>query len=164
MGRGNRRFVLAVCVLVSAPLWAQTRDDLPAGKGRAQLTSTCSRCHGLEVVTSKRNTAEGWSAVVDDMVARGAEGSEDDFELIVKYLAAHFGPKVNVNKADEKELSAVLEISSGDAQAIVRYRETTGNFKDWADLAKVPHIDLKKLESEKDRIEFSSEQPSAAGK
>ena len=43
----------------------------------------------------------------------------------------------------------------GDAEAIVHYRETAGNFRDWHDLEKVPHIDLKKLEQEKNRIEFA---------
>jgi competence ComEA-like helix-hairpin-helix protein len=141
---------------------AQTGQQLPEGKGKAQFIQICSQCHGLEMVTKHRNTADGWSAVIDDMVSRGAQGTDDDFDLVIKYLAANFGPKVNVNKASASDLSAALQISSEDAAAIVHYRETAGELKDWSDLEKVPHIDIKKLEGEKDRIEFSSK-PASAG-
>ena len=118
------------------------------------------------VVTKLRNSEDGWSAVVDDMVSRGAQGTDDEFNRVVKYLAAHFGPnspggtakqaaaKVNVNQASDKDLAANLGLTAADAQAIVHYRDTTGKFKDWNDLAKVPNIDTAKLATQKDRIEF----------
>ena len=101
------------------------------------------------------------------MVSRGAQGTDDEFNRVVKYLAANFGPnspggttkpaataKVNVNQASEKDLTATLGLTAADAQAIVHYRDTTGKFKDWNDLAKVPNIDTAKLATQKDRIEF----------
>jgi competence ComEA-like helix-hairpin-helix protein len=133
-------------------------QNLPDGKGKAQFMRVCGDCHGVDVVIKISNTPDGWAAVVDDMVSRGAQGTQDDFDLVSRYLAANFGPKVNVNKATEKELSMVLGLSSDDARAIVHYRETLGNFKDWGDLEKVPHIDMKKLESERTRIDFSGNQ------
>jgi competence ComEA-like helix-hairpin-helix protein len=144
-----------LCISIESVGWTQS---LPDGKGKAQFARVCGNCHGVEVVIRTTNTPDGWAAVVDDMVSRGAEGTQDDFDLVSKYLAANFGPKLNVNKATEKELSAILDLSSGDAQAIVQYRETLGSFKDWGDLAKVPSIDMKKLESERSRIVFSSSQ------
>ncbi|HMF77023.1 MAG TPA: helix-hairpin-helix domain-containing protein, partial [Bryobacteraceae bacterium] len=111
---------------------------------------------------------DGWTGVVNDMVSRGATGTDDEFNRVVRYLAAHFGPnnpggdskpataaKVNVNQASETDLSTNLGLSAADAQAIVHYRESSGEFKDWHDLEKVPHIDMKKLAEQKDRIEFS---------
>jgi len=148
---------LLICLLFGSAAWLKAAPpDLPDGKGKAQFTRICSQCHGVEIVIRKGNTADGWSAVVDDMVSRGAQGTDDDFDLIVQYLAEHFGPKVNINKADEKELSAALGLSETDAQAIVKYRQASGNFKEWSDLQKVPNIDMKKLEGQKDRIDFSS--------
>lgn len=141
---------------------AQTGQQLPEGKGKAQFMQICSQCHGLEMVTKRRNTADGWSAVIDDMVSRGAQGTDDDFDLVIKYLAANFGLKVNINTASASDLISALQITSADAAAIVHYRETAGDFKDWSDLEKVPHIDIKKLEGEKDRIEFSSK-PASTG-
>ena len=118
-----------------------------------------------------RMSADQWSAVVDDMVGRGAEGTDDDFERIVTYLAAHFGndktdgntaaQKVNVNTASAVELTAVLGLSKSDAGTIVKYRTDKGPYKDWADLRKVPDIDLKKLEDQKDRIAFTAPDPPA---
>ena len=146
-------FAFGLCFGVT--MRAQSSEELPQGKGKAQFIQICSQCHGLEMATNQKNTADGWSAVVDDMVSRGAQGSDDDFELVVAYLGAHFGPKVDINKADEKELSSKLGISSVDAEAIVHYRGSSGVIKDWSDLEKVPHIDIKKLAGEKDRIAFS---------
>ena len=148
----------------SIALQAQTAQPLPDGKGKSQFVRICSNCHGLEMATGHRNTKEGWSTVVDDMASRGAQGTDDEFELVVSYLAAHFGPQIDVNKATAAELSATLEITSADADAIVHYRGTAGPIKDWSDLEKVPHIDIKKLESEKDRITFSSKEASEGTK
>lgn len=153
-----------VCLVLAAAAWAQSGPNLPDGKGKAEFARVCGQCHGVEMVIKKANTADGWADVVDDMVSRGAQGTEDDFDLVVKYLAAHFGPKVNVNKANAKELSTVIELSGADAEAIVHYRETAGSFKDWRDLARVPDIDMKKLEREKDRIDYSTGQDPSGDK
>ena len=148
-------YLLWLSLLLRAA-WAQSGPDLPEGKGKAQFTRVCGQCHGVDIIVKRTNTADGWSAVIDDMASRGAQGTDDDFDLVLKYLSTQFGPKVKVNKAEASDLAATLEISPEDAAAIVKYRETVGNFKDWSDLQKVPHIDLKKLEQQKSRIDFSS--------
>jgi competence protein ComEA len=120
-------------------------------------------CHGLQVTTRPRVGADQWSAIVDDMVSRGAQGTDDEFELIVKYLAANFGPankgaaaqKVEINTATAKELVDGLGISESDAGAIVAYRKEKGAFKELADLKKVEKVDWSKLEAQKERIAFS---------
>jgi hypothetical protein len=45
----------------------------------------------VEVVTSQRMDAAGWNAVVQNMVARGAEASEGDVKAIVEYLSKTLG-------------------------------------------------------------------------
>jgi hypothetical protein len=155
---------LTLFVAQSMALQAQTGQPLPDGKGKSQFIEICSHCHGLEMATGHRNTKEGWSTVVDDMASRGAQGTDDDLDLVVSYLTAHFGPQIDVNKANAAELSTALEITSADADAIVHYRVTAGAMKDWSDLEKVPHIDIKKLESEKDKIAFSSKETSEGTK
>jgi competence protein ComEA len=103
-------------------------------------------------------TKDRWAKVVDEMVSRGATGTDDEVDEVVDYLATHFGPpnikKVNVNKADAAELTAVLGISAADANTILAYRKQNGSFKNWQDLAKVPGVDIKKIESELDRVEY----------
>jgi competence protein ComEA len=153
--------LLGAGLLVSAH--AQS-TDLPPGKGRAEFQRICSGCHGTDLAAKVHMAPEQWAATVDDMVNRGAEGTDDDFELIVKYLSANFsgtkapaaGEKVNVNAVDAARLSSSLGLSAADAAAIVEYRKSKGDYKDWADLRKVSGIDQKKLEAQKDRITFSA--------
>ena len=93
------------------------------------------------------------------MVGRGAEGTDEELDTIIDYLATNFGrnraaAKIAVNKLAAKDLAGSLGLAETDAEAIVRYREKNGNFKDFDDLKKVPDIDLKRLETVKDRLEF----------
>jgi hypothetical protein len=145
--------VLTACLFFSS---FGSSQNLPEGKGKAEFTRICGQCHGVEIVMKTSNTPEGWAAVVDDMVSRGAQGSDDDFDRVTKYLSAHFFLKVKMNKASQKDISAILGISSEDAAAIIHYRETQGGLKDLHDLEKVPRLDMKKLEGEKNLMDFSA--------
>jgi competence protein ComEA len=159
------------CLGGAVALLAQSEPKLPEGPGKAQFSRICSECHSVDVVTNMRMSEGGWAGVVDDMVSRGAQASSDDIALVTKYLAANFGPdnaagaaktaKVHVNTASEKELVSTLGITDKDAAAIVRYREANGNFADLAALRKVPGLDLKRLEENKDRIDFSADHSQA---
>ena len=65
---------------------------LPPGGAKALVDKTCGTgCHAVEVVTSQRMDAAGWSAVVQNMVARGAPASEGDVKAIVEYLSKTLG-------------------------------------------------------------------------
>jgi competence protein ComEA len=151
-------WLAAVCFLPALPAAAQS--NLPDGPGKALVERICSSCHGVEVFTDNHSTKARWGAVVDDMVSRGAEGTDEEINQVVDYLSKNFGPvrdagpKVNVNKAGAEELAKTLAIAQGDATAIVQYRAKNGNFKNLEALKSVPGIDGKKIEEKKDRIEF----------
>jgi competence protein ComEA len=132
-------------------------QDLPAGKGKELLETSCTACHGLDAIVSQRNSKDTWSSIVDSMVSRGASGTPEEIQTIVEYLAKNFGEatKTNVNKASSMDLQTQLELIAKDADAIVKYRTDHGDFKDWASLVKVPGIDTKKLEAKKDSIVFA---------
>jgi competence ComEA-like helix-hairpin-helix protein len=144
------------CALGTAPPARQ----LPDGPGKDVVERVCSACHGPEIVMGKALTKDGWTQVVEDMIQRGAQGSDDDFAQIVDYLAAHFPPqsesakKVNVNKAPADELQSGLSLSAVQAKAIVDYRQQNGDFKSLADLKKVSSLDAAKIDAIKDRIVF----------
>ena len=148
--------------VVSLPLAlsAAGQSELPEGPGKALVGRICSGCHEVGVFTDNHATREHWAAVVDDMVSRGAEGTDEEINQVVEYLSKNFGPakaagqKVNVNKASAEELAKTLAISQADAGAIVQYRAKNGNFKNLEALKSVPGIDGKKIEEQKDRIEF----------
>src|SRR3954454_1001390 len=82
--------VLAVLAVSLTPLLAQTA--LPEGRGRNETQRICSQCHGVEMATRLRMSEDRWAGVVDDMVSRGAQGTQDEFDRVAKYLAKNFGP------------------------------------------------------------------------
>jgi glucose dehydrogenase len=66
--------------------------ELPAGGAKALVEKTCGTgCHSLEVVTSQRMNEKEWNAVVQSMVARGAQASDAEVKVIVDYLAKTLG-------------------------------------------------------------------------
>ena len=137
---------------LAATAAAQT---LPDGPGKDTTQKMCTPCHSLSNVLKARMTKEHWAAMVDDMVARGAEGTDDEIEQVINYLAANFAPKkVNVNKANAPDLVSALGITASDAAAIVSYRTSKGSFKDLQEVIKVPGVDAKKIAASKDSIEF----------
>ena len=133
-------------------------QTLPDGPGKPVVEKMCKGCHGLENIVRSRRIRDKWSDIVDDMLARGAKGTDSEADEAVEYLATHFGAdaaqKVNVNKAGAPELTSALGVSTADADTIVRYRADHGSFKSIQDLMKVPRIDVKKIESNRDRVEF----------
>jgi competence protein ComEA len=141
-----------ISLVLASIAHAQT---LPEGPGKDVTEKMCSACHGLQNVIKARMTKDGWTAMVDDMVARGAEGTDDEIEKVTNYLAANFSArKVNVNKAAAEDLVSALGIATADASAIVSYRTGKGKFKDLQDLTKVPGINARKIVISKDFIEF----------
>src|SRR5260370_15050567 len=143
-----------------AILFAQSLPSLalPEERGKAVVERMCKGCHGLENVIRSRRTRDRWTEIVDDMVARGAKGTDSEADEVIEYLSTHFGAdaiqKVNVNKAGAPDLTSSLGISAADAKTIVRYRADHGSFKSIPDLMKVPGIDAKKIERNRDRVEF----------
>ena len=157
---------MSIRVVQSASFRAKFWANRPADEGhdssrndaclqhQTALEDACGACHGPDIVVGLTGSRNFWQDTVDTMRGRGASGSDDDFKVIVEYLAKYFGVPVNVNTAAGKDLAADLVISSDEADAIVKYRTDKGKFKDWTELAKVPGLDIKKLEPIKTRIKF----------
>lgn len=123
--------------------------------GKALVEKVCAKCHTLDATMRQRNTKDRWSAIVDDMVARGAEATDAELEQIVEYLARNLGPKVAVNKAGADQLAAGLGIPRDVAAAIVEYRQKNGPFKTLEDLQKVRSLNTSGIDGKKDRLDFS---------
>jgi competence protein ComEA len=132
-------------------LFASLAQDLPDGPGKETLLKLCRDCHDLDTVTVENRTREGWKKTMAKMVERGADGTDEEFELIVNYLTKNFG-RINVNKAPAAEIASYLGFSNKEAEAIVQYREKNGAFKDWREVKKVEGLDPAKVEAKKDRI------------
>lgn len=88
-----KRIALAMC-LSTVLLQAQDKGEhLPDGKGKDTTEKICSGCHAPEIVLGKHETKEQWAQTVTDMVSKGANGTDDEFNVIIEYLAAHFPPQ-----------------------------------------------------------------------
>jgi competence ComEA-like helix-hairpin-helix protein len=142
--------ILASCALAQE----QQPQQLPDAPGKAALKKICASCHELESVVSSRRTRIGWERNVEEMVSRGAEGSDEDMSAVVEYLTTYFG-KVNVNTAQPGALQKLLGLSAGEAQAIVAYREQNTKIKDFEELKKVPGVSAEKLQAKRGLIAFS---------
>ena len=90
---GAAAAVLAVALVAGAVTVPANQPTLPDGPGKAEFQRVCSGCHAAEdAVKGMRRSRQGWQQVVEDMVVRGAEGSDDDLKLVVEYLTGQFGP------------------------------------------------------------------------
>ena len=147
-----RPALIFIPLLFSLPVQPQ---DLPEAKGKDLYEKICGACHGTDVVFKTRTTKEKWKETVDEMAARGAEGTDEQLDTVIDYLAKCFGPRVNVNKAAAKEIETQFDLTSAEAEAVVKYRQDKGDFKDVADLKNVPGLDFKKIESVRYRVTFT---------
>ncbi|MDQ6705935.1 MAG: helix-hairpin-helix domain-containing protein [Acidobacteriota bacterium] len=149
----------ALCLLSASPTLQAQSLKLPDGAGKPTVQKVCGTCHGAELVIGRQESREGWGAIVEDMMQRGAVGTEDELYEVVDYLATNFSPsspvtKINVNKATAKDLEASLRMPAKQAAAIVQQRGEKGNFKSIDDLRKVPGVDAAKIDANKNRLSF----------
>ena len=148
-------FSIFSCGLLQA---ADDKPQLPDAPGKEVVVKLCNACHGAEIVLGRPHSEDGWNAVVIDMVQRGAEGTDDEFDEVVKYLTKNITAgqklaKININKASAKAIEAGLNLTAKEAQAIVEAREKA-QFKSIDDVKKVPGVDAAKIEAKKDRVTF----------
>jgi competence protein ComEA len=157
-------FAIGAIVLLSV---GRAQTALPDGEGKNLTMQVCTKCHGIETVTSHRFTKTEWGSEVDKMASRGASATDAEFDTIVEYLAKNFGKeglsdttstkeekKLDVNTASASQLEHFLGIAASEAEAVVQRRKEHGRFKDLEDLEKVPGLDVRKVDDKKDRLTF----------
>ena len=150
----------AACTLSSVATHASAQAlALPPGPGKVTTEKVCGACHGAELMIGRQESRETWGAIVDDMMQRGAQGTQDELYEVVEYLSTNFSKtspvtKVNVNQLTAKDLEKVLRLPEAQAAAIVKYRDENGSFKSVDELAKVPGVDAAKIASSKNRLAF----------
>jgi competence ComEA-like helix-hairpin-helix protein len=130
---------MAGATLAAASLIAQAPQQEPTTQDPAEpiFTATCSKCHTPERILAVRRTRTDW----------------ENYDTLMDYLLRRNG-KVNINRGDSKEIALIVNLSAADADTIVKYRTDHGDFADYDALAKVPGIDLKKLEQHRDAISY----------
>ena len=145
--------VCGAVVLTGFTAFAQ----LPEGPGKEVTQQLCGNCHEAIIVQAHRQSRDEWIATIQKMMAAGAQGTEEQLTAVLEYVTKNFGPagaRIQVNQAPAAELASALDISAKEAAAIVKYRAEKGPFKVLEDLKKVPELDFKKIEAQKDRLVF----------
>lgn len=134
---------LTAVVLVAHPAPQGQGDPvLPEGPGRDLTLKLCKNCHPIDKAITPRRTNAEWIAVVEKMLAQGAEGTTDELNQVIDYLTDQYGKPVPVNSATAEALVNGLGIADTDAAAIVTYRTAHGRFASLEDLVKVPGIEV----------------------
>lgn len=95
------RVILGVVVLgllgLAAGISAQ-EDDLTSvsaalgPRAEGLIIARCSVCHGPELISQQRLSQDRWMATVDKMKHWGAEISDDEADLLIRYLSARYHP------------------------------------------------------------------------
>ena len=133
---------------------AQSNEQqLPPGPARDKMQKRCVGCHEVDLVVARRHTRAEWEGVMEDMIARGTTGTEEELAQVVDYLNKNLG-KISVNSVTAKELEEGLKISERDAQAIVAWREQHGKFKSFEEVRKVPGLDAAKIGEKRGWLSF----------
>ena len=156
-----RTRVLLLTLAIDATAFALQGQSLklPDGAGKSTTEKICGSCHGAELLIGRQQTRESWAATVNEMIQRGATGTDEEFFQIVDYLATNFSKtspviKINVNKASAEDLQKALRISDKQAGAIIQQRTNKGEFKSVEELEKVAGVDVAKIEASKNRLAF----------
>jgi cytochrome c5 len=85
--------VIRAAVLLSLSAAAFAQSPLPEDANRKIVEKVCVDCHGAENFVNVRHDKDGWDKVVNEMVEKGATGTDEEFDKVVAYLVKYFGPE-----------------------------------------------------------------------
>lgn len=67
-------------------------SPLPPAPGRDLVGAKCGTCHTLAIVAGQRRDRAAWEQSIDQMIGRGAEISDAEYEVIAAYLGTNLAP------------------------------------------------------------------------
>ena len=144
--------------LLGALAWSvpQQQEKLPDGRGKQTFAEVCSLCHSTSLSMGKQFTRQEWENKITEMLQEEPDVTREERAAILEYVSATFKPggKIYINRAVAKDLQALLGITEREAEAIVGLRTTQGDFKSFDDLKKVSGLDVSKIASLKERLDF----------
>ncbi len=145
---------MRILLLAIFALTLTAQDILPEAKEKETFVKMCSNCHAIERVVKVRFSKKFWASTVDDMVSRGAEGTEEEVESVINYLTRYFGKPVNINTATAKQIEAGLSFKPAEVEALIKHRTDNGPIKTFEDLTKIAGLNAKLLDEQKNNIQF----------
>ena len=88
------RVVGPIALFAFAPanmLFAAARNDAPKDRGRELVEDVCTYCHNLDRLSTKQLSRDEWRGLIKGMISEGAPVTEQEFSLILDYLAKNYG-------------------------------------------------------------------------
>jgi len=83
------------CVLFAASVLAGAEVSRPPepeeARARELYVDICTSCHTLERVKAQALSKDEWAGLIKGMVSEGAAVTDEEMDLIVGYLARHYG-------------------------------------------------------------------------
>jgi hypothetical protein len=71
----------------------ESKEAKRLAKGKDLIDGICFWCHEPELMESQRLSKGEWADLIRPMVYEGAPVTEDEFAMIVEYLAKNYGPE-----------------------------------------------------------------------
>ena len=65
---------------------------LPEGTGKDTAKKVCGNCHSTNIWVKQRHSAEKWSSIIDNMLSKGMEASDEDIGIVNDYLGTYLLP------------------------------------------------------------------------
>jgi len=95
--------LLAMSLAASIAVAPAQEDDLDSvsialgPRAEGLIIARCSVCHSADLIAQQRLARARWEATVEKMVHWGAELSNDEAQLLTRYLAARYHPGASGN-------------------------------------------------------------------
>lgn len=70
-----------------------TRNFGQKERGRQLVEDVCTYCHSLAKLSGQELSKEEWRDLIKGMIFEGAPVTDDEFSVIVEYLAKNYGKK-----------------------------------------------------------------------
>jgi cytochrome c oxidase cbb3-type subunit III len=83
------------------------------------ILARCSVCHSVDLITQQRLPSERWEATIEKMKHWGAEISEEEAGLLMRYLSGRYHPEA-------PDRLPPLEHEAGPAEPLTREPASTG--------------------------------------
>jgi competence ComEA-like helix-hairpin-helix protein len=136
--------------------------SLPVGPGKQFILTQCTNCHQPDHFTKYRHTPEEWQVIITRMGTRLPGAGKQDLDAVLQFFVTNYPTgqapddptKVNMNKATAKDLESRLNLTAAEAAAVVQYRETHGDFKEWKDMLIIYGVNGKKIQALQARMWF----------
>jgi mono/diheme cytochrome c family protein len=68
----------------------------PAPASRSTFEKVCGACHPIETATAQRRSRAQWQENINSMIAKGAKATDEEFAVVLEYLATQYGPSSRI--------------------------------------------------------------------